>query len=85
MLTIASLKVKFSLYLKKAGLASRNMVQHLPKKSFHVVSVSASIFLISMPFDGSIDGGASGEKRCGVAQRRLSPGNLQKGPESRKD
>ena len=35
----------FSLYLKKAGLASRNIV-HLQKYSFYVVSTSASIFLI---------------------------------------
>ena len=34
--------VKFSLYLKKAGLANRNIV-HI-QKSFYVVSVSAFIF-----------------------------------------
>ena len=34
-----------SLYLKKAGLASRNIV-HLPKRSFYVVSTSAFIFFI---------------------------------------
>ena len=66
---LTSLNVKFSLYLKKAGLARRNMVQHLPKKTFHVVSVSASIFLISMSFDGSIDGGSSREKRYGIAKK----------------
>jgi len=37
--------VKFSLYLKKAGLASRNIV-HLQKNPFCVVLVSASIFFI---------------------------------------
>ena len=36
---------KFSLYLKKAGLASRNIV-HLLKKSFYVVSVFALIIII---------------------------------------
>ena len=36
--------VKFPLYLKKAGLASRNIV-HL-QKTFYVVSVSTSIFFI---------------------------------------
>ena len=36
--------VKFSLYLKKAGLASRNIVR--TKKPFYVVPVSASIFFI---------------------------------------
>ena len=36
---------KFSLYLKKAGLASRNIV-HLKKKSFYVVSVFAFIIII---------------------------------------
>ena len=35
----------FPLYLKKAGLASRNIV-HLQKKKFYVVSVSAFIFFI---------------------------------------
>ena len=38
---------KFSLYLKKAGLASRNIV-HFKKKSFYVVSVFA--FIIIIPF-----------------------------------
>ena len=33
------------LYLKKAGLASRNIV-HIQKRSFYVVSTSAFIFLI---------------------------------------
>ena len=37
---------KFSLYLKKAGLASRNIV-HFLKKSFYVVSVFALIIIIS--------------------------------------
>ena len=36
---------KLSLYLKKAGLASRNIV-HLKKRSFYVVSTSAFIFFI---------------------------------------
>ena len=36
---------KFSLYLKKAGLASRNIV-HFKKKSFYVVSVFAFIIII---------------------------------------
>ena len=36
---------KFSLYLKKAGLASRNIV-HFLKKSFYVVSVFALIIII---------------------------------------
>ena len=36
---------KFSLYLKKAGLASRNIV-HFFKKSFYVVSVFALIIII---------------------------------------
>ena len=35
---------KFSLYLKKAGLASRNIV-HFLKKSFYVVSVFALIII----------------------------------------
>ena len=35
---------KFSLYLKKAGLASRNIV-HFKKKSFYVVSVFAFIIV----------------------------------------
>ena len=38
------LNVKFPLYLKKAGLASRNIVHH-PKK-FYVVSVSTFTFFI---------------------------------------
>jgi hypothetical protein len=37
--------VKFSLYLKKAGLASQNIVQ-LVKKSSYVVSVSAFVFFM---------------------------------------
>ena len=37
-------ELEFSLYLKKAGLASRNIV-HI-QKSFYVVSVSAFIFFI---------------------------------------
>ena len=36
-------KLKLSLYLKKAGLASRNIV-HPQKRSFYVVSTSAFIF-----------------------------------------
>ena len=39
--------VKFSLYLKKGGLASRDIV-HLQKNSFYVVSVSA--FLLTLHF-----------------------------------
>ena len=39
--------VKFTLYLKKAGLASRNIVHLRKKHSFYVVSVSASIFFIA--------------------------------------
>ena len=37
---------KFSLYLKKAGLASRNIVHFFKKKSFYVVSVFAFIIII---------------------------------------
>ena len=42
--------VKFTLYLKKAGLASRNIV-HLPVKSLYVVSVSAFILQAELQYE----------------------------------
>ena len=71
---VLSLHVKFLLYLKKAGLASRNIV-HSTLCPF----LPLYIFLISMPLtEVRVE-----RERYGVGQRRLSSGSFQKGPENR--
>ena len=73
---------KFSLYLKKAGLASRNIV-HFKKKPFYVVSVFAFIIIvysysavISEPvyLNESRDGSVAGKTRRMLNTVRFNPG-----------